>query len=436
MKLEIGNFHVKDVVFGAKTSYERGVLTINEAEAIAALNPEGKLMNVKLHVAKPGESARILPIKEIVEARFRPDGRALFPGETGLTKLAGEGTVYAMKGMSVMAVGKYGGWEEGILDMSGPGAELSRFSRMINLCFTAEDADPNVDQKQHKNLNFRMGAKLLGEYLGRALEGQTPEDWEAFEIDEAAQRTGLPRVALVMQVNCFYENPGFDDTLYGVDLMYMIPPLIHPNEILDGALCSGAICLSGYRAYTFDYQNCPMIKRLYAEHGKTIEFVGVILGLIGQTLERKERGILRVIQLAKMLQCDAAICSEPGVSNADIDIITTVMRLEENGIKCVTVLDEDTGRNGRNDPARVMIDAKADAVVSCSNSAQILELPPAERIIGDLESVVRDAYPGTWAANPDYGPSLRPDGSIVIDSSCYAGNSSVAGWSHKTCKNF
>jgi len=436
MKLEIGNFRVKDVTLGDETSFKNRILTINEEEAIAALNPEGKLKNVKLHIAKPGESVRILPIKEIVEARVRPDGRAVFPGDTGATKAAGEGKIYALKGMAVIAVGKYGGWEEGILDMSGPGAELTHYSRFINVCFTAEDADPAVDQGQHQNLNFRKGAKLLGEYLGKTVEKLKPDDWEVYEIDERAEDNGLPRVALIMQLNSFYETLGFDDTFYGLDVMFMIPPLVHPNEVLDGALCSGAICLSGYRAFTFDYQNHPLIKSLYAEHGKTLNFVGVILSMIGQTLERKERGIIRVAQTAAMMRCDGAIFTEPGVSNADIDLFNGIIRLEEKGIKCVAVTDEDTGRNGRNDPSKVMLDRRVDAIISTSNAAQIIELPVMERIIGDLDSVIRDAYPGSWAQNPDYGPSLRSDGSIIIDSSCYTGNGGVVGWSNKTCKNF
>lgn len=436
MKLEIGNFFVKDVVFGAETAFHDGILTINEAEAIAALNADGDLKNVQLHVARPGESVRILPIKEIVEARSRPDGRAVFPGDTGPTKAAGSGRVHALKGMSVVAVGKYGGWMEGILDMSGPGAELTHLSKLIHVCFSAEDADPTVDQGQHKNLNFRKAAKRLGEYLGAAVKEQEPETLDVYDLDEYADDNGLPRVMLVIQCNSFYETMGFDDTFYGVDIVYMIPPLVHPNEILDGALCSGAICLSGYRAYTFDYQNHPLIRRLYAEHGKTLHFAGVILSMIGQTLERKERGIIRVVETAKLMRCDAAIMTEPGVSNADIDLFNTVIRLEENGIKCVAVTDEDTGRNGRNDPSKVMLDGRVDAIVSTSNSAQMLELPPMERIIGDLQSVIRDSYPGTWAKNPDYGPSLREDGSIIMDSSCLAGNGSVAGWSTKTCKNY
>ena len=41
-KLEIGNFHVKDIVFGDKTSYKDGVLTVNKEEAIAALKTKNE----------------------------------------------------------------------------------------------------------------------------------------------------------------------------------------------------------------------------------------------------------------------------------------------------------------------------------------------------------------------------------------------------------
>lgn len=34
MKLEIGNFHVKDVVFGERTFFENGVLTINKKRLV------------------------------------------------------------------------------------------------------------------------------------------------------------------------------------------------------------------------------------------------------------------------------------------------------------------------------------------------------------------------------------------------------------------
>ena len=34
MKLEIGNFYVKDICFGEKNSYDKGLLTINKEETL------------------------------------------------------------------------------------------------------------------------------------------------------------------------------------------------------------------------------------------------------------------------------------------------------------------------------------------------------------------------------------------------------------------
>ena len=74
MKLEIGNFFIKDVVFGDKTKYENGVLSINKNEAIAFIKEDKHITEVDIEIAKPGEDVRIVPIKEAVEPRIRPDG--------------------------------------------------------------------------------------------------------------------------------------------------------------------------------------------------------------------------------------------------------------------------------------------------------------------------------------------------------------------------
>lgn len=55
-KLEIGNFLVRDIVFGEKTAYEGGILTVNREEATKAINPLGKLKNIELHIVHPGDS--------------------------------------------------------------------------------------------------------------------------------------------------------------------------------------------------------------------------------------------------------------------------------------------------------------------------------------------------------------------------------------------
>ena len=137
-KLEIGNFLVRDIVFGEKTAYEGGILTVNREEATKAINPLGKLKIIELHIVHPGDSVRICPVKGAVEPRFRPDGRALFPGYTGPVTSCGEGTLHAMKGIAVLVCGRYSSMGDGILDMSGPGADYSYHSTTTNLVIFAE----------------------------------------------------------------------------------------------------------------------------------------------------------------------------------------------------------------------------------------------------------------------------------------------------------
>lgn len=78
MKLEIGNFYVKDIVFGEQLSLRDGVLTINKEEALAYIREDERITEAELYIAKPGDKIRMCPVKEAIEPRIRPDGRSIF----------------------------------------------------------------------------------------------------------------------------------------------------------------------------------------------------------------------------------------------------------------------------------------------------------------------------------------------------------------------
>lgn len=57
MKLEIGNFYVKDIVFGDELSFRDGVLTINKEEALAFVREDERITEADLYIALfPGQS--------------------------------------------------------------------------------------------------------------------------------------------------------------------------------------------------------------------------------------------------------------------------------------------------------------------------------------------------------------------------------------------
>lgn len=144
--------------------------------------------------------------------------------------------------------------------------------------------------------------------------------WEGINRRSSEVRK-LPSVVYVMQPQSQMEEMGYNTLFYGWDLNHMVPTLIHPNEVLDGALVSGSFMPCSSKWSTYDLQNCPTIRRLYQEHGKTLNFLGVILSNLNVALEQKERAAQVVAQLATQLGADGAIVAEEGYGNPDTDFV-------------------------------------------------------------------------------------------------------------------
>ena len=238
-----------------------------------------------------------------------------------------------------------------------------------------------------------------------------------------------------MQTMTQMEEEGYNDLAYGWDLNKSIPTFMHPNEILDGALIGGSFMPTSSKWSTYDYQNCPTIKSLYQEHGKSINFLGVIVSNLNVSLEQKERSALYVAQLANTLGADGAIVAEQGYGNPDADFTACIVALEDAGVKTVGLTNECTGRDGRSQPL-VSMDPKSDAIVSCGNVSELIELPPMAEVIGELAALGRDGLSGGWAGDEVLGPSVREDGSVIMENNAMFCGDQVIGWARKTVREF
>ena len=441
MKLEIGNFYVKDIAFGENLSFENGVLTVNRQEALDYIKEDDRITEAELYIAKPGDEIRMCPVKEAIEPRTRLDGRSAFPGYTGELKSAGEGTTHALKNCSVLVVGKHwGGFQDGVIDMSGEGQKYTLFGELNNIVLVA-DTNETFEQReqQKKNDALRRAGHKLAEYIGACVKELEPEDKEVYELEPLTKRSEetlkLPSVVYVMQPQSQMEEMGYNDLVYGWDMNHVVPTVMHPNEILDGAMVSGSFMPVSSKWSTYDFQNCPNIKALYKEHGKTINFLGVIMSNLNVALEQKERAALFVAQLAKSLGADGAVVAEEGYGNPDADFIGCYVALEDAGIKTVGVTNECTGRDGCSQPL-VTLDEKCDAIVSCGNVSELIELPPMKTVLGELEALARDGLSGGWADDEILGASVRTDGSIIMENNSMFCGDRVCGWSPKTMKEF
>ena len=182
-------------------------------------------------------------------------------------------------------------------------------------------------------------------------------------------------------------------------------------------------------------QNCPTIKELYKAHGETINFLGVIMSNLNVAMKQKERAAVFVAQMAKSLGADGAILAEEGYGNPDADFIACFDALEDVGVKTVGITNECTGRDGQSQPL-VVLSEKANAIVSCGNVSQLIKLPPMEEVIGELAALGRDGLSGGWEGDEKLGPSVKEDGSVILENNSMFCGDQVLGWSQKTMKEF
>jgi glycine reductase len=324
--------------------------------------------------------------------------------------------------------------------MGGEGAKYTYYSQLKNIVLVA-DTNEEFEryEQQKKNRALRWAGMRLAEYIGSCVKDMEPETVEIYELAPVTKRTSeenaLPNVVLVLQPQSQMEELGYNDLVYGWDCNRMVPTFMHPNEVIDGAMISGSFMPCSSKWSTYDFQNFPMIKRLYKEHGKTLNFLGVIMSNLNVALEQKNRAALFVAQMAKSLGADAAVVAEEGYGNPDADFIACIVALEDAGIKTVGLTNECTGRDGASQPL-VALDEKANAIVSCGNVSEMIILPPMETVIGELQALARDGLSGGWNHDAILGSSVREDGSIIMENNAMFCGDQVVGWSTKTMVEF
>jgi len=442
MELKLGNFHVKDVVFGERTMYRDGVLTIQKSEALALIKQDERVKKCDLVIVKPGESVRLIPVKAIVEARCKVTEGSFFPGYHGPLKEAGEGITHCLKGMAVTAVGKYGSFEASVLDMDGKGAEHSPYSKLIHVAIIMESTDEAEEWENkitHPNeYAFRRASMVLAEYLGKTVREAKPDEYETYSfspvLKQEKELVSLPKVAFVF---CAESNGGQElhQQFYGWPVGNTLPFFVSPTVILDGALTCNQMHVGGMGCFDYDEINNPIIKRLCREHGKTLNFVGVVIANDNADLVSKQRTIMMTVQLCRTLGIDGAVVNMPGYGNTYLDYLQTVIGLKKAGITAVGLSLECSGRDGKGQPFTIM-DPEADMLVSTGNISEVVELPPMEKVYGDIQCIVRDPSSGSWAEDEVYGPSLRSDGSIVCENNYICGGCASLGASRYTVREF
>ena len=420
MKLELGKITIKDIQFAEKSEIKDGVLFVSKDDLREVALSEEKIKAADFEVAKPGESVRITPVKDVVEPRIKIEGRGgVFPGFVSGVDTVGSGKTLALKGMAVVTTGPIVNFQEGVIDMSGPGADYTPFSKTLNLCVICEPYE-NVEKHQDESALRMVGLKLAA-HIAELAKDLQPEESTVYETPDLLEGMKaypeLPRVAYVQML----QSQGLlhDTYVYGVDAKKILPTILYPTESMDGAILSGNCVSACDKNPTYIHENNPIVEDLFAQHGKTINFVAHVITNENVFLADKERSSNQTAKLCKMLGLDGVIISEEGFGNPDTDLIMNCKKIEAEGIKTVVVTDEYAGRDGKSQ-SLADADQAADALVSGGNANELVRLPKLDKVIGTME------YISKIAGSSD--KALQEDGSIEVELQVITGATSEVGF--------
>ncbi len=384
MALDLGRIPIKDVAWGRKTHINEKVLLIDREGLIReAWGNDPRIVSIDAEIARPGESIRIVPIKDVIEPRVKVEGRGgIFPGLISGVETVGNGRTHVLEGCSVMTVGQIVGYQEGMVDMRGPNAQYSSFSKLLNVILNINVVE-HISKHEHEEA-LRFSGLRAAAYLGNAGRAISPADMERFEICKPFQpktnRPDLPRVAYVYML--LSQGLLHDTYLYGQDMKTLLPTLILPTEVMDGAIVSGNCVSACDKNTTFHHLNNPIIDELYKHNRVDLHFAGVVVTNSNVTLMDKERSSDYTAKLVELLGVDGVILTKEGFGNPDADVMMNCAKIEEKGIATVLITDEFAGTDGA---SQSMADStpQANAIISVGNANERITIPPMDRVIGD-----------------------------------------------------
>lgn len=385
LRLDVHAAAVEDLRPGDATTLEGTTLVLSTEEISASVLEDDRIAAVEVHLARPGDDTRIVHCLDAVEPRTKIGEGSVFPGFLGDMGTVGSGETFRLAGTSILASGRYprpfSGLlqaREAVVDMSGPTAVYSPFSHVHNVVLVCSP-DPDVENDDYDDAVRRATLRTAELIARRSLESDPPISTRSFDFSRSDP--DLPNVVYFYQLQG--QGPMADTFLYGRDIHNLVPTLIHPNEVADGAIVSGVYAYACYKNPTYLHQNNPVIRELAARHGRDLNFAGVIINRgHNYTQEDKERSSHWAAKLARFCGADGAILTGEGGGNSAIDMMLACKYMEEAGIDTTVVSSESAGSDGYDFPLFYSV-PEADAIVSIGSEDEMIHMPEVGSVIGD-----------------------------------------------------
>lgn len=425
MNLELRKIHIKDVVFEKQNILKDDILYLNYSSLKELILKDKRIKDVDFEIAKPGESVRIFPVKDVIEPRAKVEGE-IFPGVfKEYMNYGGSGITYVLEGCAIVTTGPIVGFQEGLIDMSGPGAQYSIFSKLINIVMTITKNE-SINPHDHEE-TVRLAGLKLADYIGKIGLDYEVYKSQYYEWNDMCKKnlefSELPKVAYVY--NCMSQGLLHDTYFYGRDSKLICSTIISPLEVMDGAIVSGNCVSPGSKTTTYHHLNNAVIKECMEKHGKEINFIGVVLNPLMVTLKEKYRNCMLSVKCVEMLGADGVIISQEGFGNPTTDLMLICQSLEKKGIKTVVITNEDAGIDGMSEslPDSVI---EAVAIVSTGNSNSTIMLPKMDKVIGNLKDIEK-----TTGGNVN---SIQDDGRLLVEIHGIMGSHNLQGNTYLSAK--
>jgi len=405
MRLELQKFNVTDIKFANKTSFESGTLYINKLELEEKLGEDNLFDRVEIELAHPGENVRIIEVMEAIEPRARRDGGD-YPGVlTNPIEIVGQGVTDVLSGSAIILIDNTGDYDPKklmvygpVIEMSGPAAKYSVFSKTHNiciLCYPSEKA--NIQSPEYKVAIKKAGFKA-SVYLASSCKDITPDETEIYDLPPLTEiskgKEELPKVVYVMNLYRYYFKEEY--AFYGDTYRWTPSMLLHPNELFDGAVINPYLNTNGPAPPSLDtytIQNHPIVKELYARHGKDLLFLGVIPTVAMIEDDDVVSHANLAIKLAIQLGADGAILTKATGGSPQMDVAHFAINASKYGIKSTLVMDDMAARrpDGKFSVNGIIFNhPDAGAMVNTGNIMEFFLVPGVERSIGHIKEKVTE----------------------------------------------
>lgn len=386
-RLVVGMFPVQHLALASQTLYDAGTLYIDQAAFSATLAEPHAMAAIEVHLTHPGESCRIVHILDAVAPMAKLHGRStVYPGFLSPAVPAGSGTNHRLQGVAILVCATFPeptsgalSPHEALVDMSGPAAPYCAFSDTANVVLVCHPAS-GVSNAEFDAALHRVKLKAAV-YLARSTAHLAPPEVGTYTLGPVDP--ALPRVVYINQLH--QQGLMAQTFLYGKHTQGIEPTILHPNEMLDGALVNGNYRQPG-RAITYAHTDNYVLRELYRRHGVEVNFLGVVLGRGWQDTQfLKERQGWMMARVARLWGAQVAIITADvgGTGgNNTIDFMQTIQACERMGVRTVAIMQESGNPDG-SEPTLVDYVPEADALISVGGIGWHTPAAPAvQRVIG------------------------------------------------------